>query len=577
MVNSPYEASYQNTYDEVYRCAFGHSPPRDLIRGGKRKATGGKAVASGGYGCVLRPAVPCRGKGQERPKGQITKLMLNTKAKEEMEEVNKAKRLLSKIPDYEKYFAVTGYTKCVPAQLTAEDIDGFKSKCRGPLKFLYNPDLEPTERDVNKFVKQEKIMALNSPDLGLDLTDVFENMFGIEKPSNASTIKQLLRFNNQISQLLENGVSKMANIDFYHSDVKPQNIMTDYDSSNPEKSFTYMKLIDFGLALPHKADYKDVNSVFLFNTPPSSFLFDPMFTDSLNRKLERTFDSQTGKINASSFRKQIHSLVSYRLTKGWSHADLLIHMIRYNKQPKELSYSEGLEEAINIVADYCENVVLSNLTQGSPPKFDLKQYFNDTFRFNLDVWGLLTVFLYVCDNARNTPGRMAKRIHQLYWDKLVWQYLYGKRANDEYAKGRLPVAQILESIKSVSAALEQMVPKNARQKQGKAKTRRVTISSSSKGKGTQKKALKVSKLGSASVRSVLPSRYNTRGKYVRSRCPNGYRRHKTMKSKCVKTSQTQSRTHSSVDSRPVVVKLSGKRCPSGYKKHSTQKGYCVKK
>ena len=43
------------------------------------KKTGGKVVGSGGFGCVFRPALKCRGK-QRTAKKMISKLMTNKQA-----------------------------------------------------------------------------------------------------------------------------------------------------------------------------------------------------------------------------------------------------------------------------------------------------------------------------------------------------------------------------------------------------------------------------------------------------------------------------------------------------------------
>ena len=94
--------------------------------------------------------------------------------------------------------------------------------------------------------------------------------------------------NNTSIDTLKNGIKKMNDVKFYHSDVKQQNVMTNLDIDNLDKSFEYMKLIDFGLALPEDADEYDVNGNFLFNYPFSSCLYSYRYRDSINRKLNRS-------------------------------------------------------------------------------------------------------------------------------------------------------------------------------------------------------------------------------------------------------------------------------------------------
>jgi len=48
---------------------------------------GGKAIASGSYGCVFRPALKCKSDGDEKQKNSVSKLMYNEDANEEMDEM----------------------------------------------------------------------------------------------------------------------------------------------------------------------------------------------------------------------------------------------------------------------------------------------------------------------------------------------------------------------------------------------------------------------------------------------------------------------------------------------------------
>ena len=61
-----------------------------------KKKSGGKVIASGGFGCVFRPALKCKGQ-TSREKNKITKLMLKKYATEEYEDVVKFETTLKKI------------------------------------------------------------------------------------------------------------------------------------------------------------------------------------------------------------------------------------------------------------------------------------------------------------------------------------------------------------------------------------------------------------------------------------------------------------------------------------------------
>ena len=65
------------------------------------KIKGGKAIASGGFGCVFSPALKCDGK--KRTDDNISKLMKIKYAKNEFKDIQRFKGLLDSIPKYDDY------------------------------------------------------------------------------------------------------------------------------------------------------------------------------------------------------------------------------------------------------------------------------------------------------------------------------------------------------------------------------------------------------------------------------------------------------------------------------------------
>ena len=80
---------------------------------------GGKVIASGGFGCVFKPAIKC--KGQKRNEKDVTKLMKIKYAKSEYKGIQKYKEMLDRIPNYSDYFLVDGFSLCEPDKLDEED------------------------------------------------------------------------------------------------------------------------------------------------------------------------------------------------------------------------------------------------------------------------------------------------------------------------------------------------------------------------------------------------------------------------------------------------------------------------
>ena len=62
--------------------------------------TGGKVIASGGFGCVFSPALKCKGAKIRRGKNRISKLLTKKHALEEYNEIQIIKKKLDKIPNY---------------------------------------------------------------------------------------------------------------------------------------------------------------------------------------------------------------------------------------------------------------------------------------------------------------------------------------------------------------------------------------------------------------------------------------------------------------------------------------------
>ena len=93
----------------------------------KTNTIGGSAVASGGYGCIFRPMIPCNTAQQDsylstlqnkqeknsssennkdklKKDDYVSKLMLHKHANVEINEVMRFHKILKDIPNYEEYF-----------------------------------------------------------------------------------------------------------------------------------------------------------------------------------------------------------------------------------------------------------------------------------------------------------------------------------------------------------------------------------------------------------------------------------------------------------------------------------------
>ena len=539
MVNSPYESNYQESYNDIYECVMGVSPPK----GGSRSAKGGKAIASGGFGCVLRPAIRCDGENS-RKEGSISKLLTKDAAIQEMKEISDALAIVKKIPNYAKYFAVTDYNMCVPGQLTNEDKKRFNYECADPLGI--------TTKDFNRR-RFSDVRAIISPDLGTDVSKSLKSLLS-ESPTDLKLF--LGKFNVQAAEFLENGIFQLQKHHYYHSDVKPQNMMTDLNVNEITRSFNYIKLIDFGLALPKNATAKDVNTSFLFNFPFTAPFFDTSNAQSLNRKINRSLVD--GKLNQKARKllmKELRSYARYLLyTSRHGHVPYILDIgpTAYN-----MTQSQFSEFIVELWSEYVLAAVVATIQKVKQTNkhtyFSRQPYWDSVYKHNLDIWGFLTSFLILTSYA-NRYGHSA--IGSVYLERIVKKYLY----NPVYAGKKIPVKEVCDDLRQIAKEFGFSID-----------TKPVKL-------GTKKKTLKTI-VGFDNNLGVID--------LLGKRCPSGYVRHKTIKNKCVKKAITVKKLDKSSASEAKTIKTSRRssitltskrqRCPRGYRKHKTHKNKCVRK
>ena len=222
---------------------------------------GGKAIASGSYGCVFKPALLCDGE-DERKKDYITKVMYHSYADLELKEMKMVTEVLKDIPDGDKYFLANNISKCHPSRMDAEDIKGRQNKCSGAFaKSL-------TDREFNLKINKGLITGINIPYGGKDLLDTIGPNL---------TSKAFMNINKGIINLIKNGIVKFNKKRLLHLDIKHMNMLYNPKDKN-------VRLIDWGICAKYTNDVvtegvKDRN--LMFNRPFVNFLFDHHFTSVL--------------------------------------------------------------------------------------------------------------------------------------------------------------------------------------------------------------------------------------------------------------------------------------------------------
>ena len=106
---------------------------------------GGKAIASGAYGCVFKPQLPCS--NGDRVKSGISKLMEPKEARKEESLVKLIRRRLAHIPNIEKYTVLDDIKLCTPGNISSEDFVNLNKECSFPLNKTFR---SRSEFNVNK-------------------------------------------------------------------------------------------------------------------------------------------------------------------------------------------------------------------------------------------------------------------------------------------------------------------------------------------------------------------------------------------------------------------------------------------
>jgi hypothetical protein len=344
-----------------------------------KKIKGGKAIASGGFGCVFKPAIKC--KTRKNKEAGITKLMKTKYAKAEYKEIQEFKGLLDDIPNYSDYFLLDGFSLCEPEELTNEDLEKFDKKCKSLKK------IDITASNVNKSL--DKLLSLNMPYGGVDVGDYVER----EKMD----YKKIHKMNEALIELLKKGIVQMNERNVYHCDIKDSNILVKDDGHADVKT----RLIDWGLSTTYKSGEKIAkpltNRPFQFNVPFSVVLFNDTFTkmyaEFLKKHKEPTF------FIIRSF--VINYVISWVNKRGPGHLKALNSIFKEFFERGLINIEEQFKDDLiefdytfYFIFEYISYVLFKFTRDG---KFEKMEYFSQVFLKNLDIWGFTMTYLPILE------------------------------------------------------------------------------------------------------------------------------------------------------------------------------------
>jgi hypothetical protein len=360
----------------------------------KYNKSGGKALASGGYGCVFKDALKCRGKQREQNK--ITKLMTKKHATQEYEEIQKIKKILEKIPNYTKYFLVNDFTICVPDILDESDLENYEKKCTAL------PKDGITRETINQSL--EKLLALNMPFGGIPVDDYIFHDGSFEK---------LIPLNNSLINLLTHGIVPMNNHHTYHCDVKDSNVLVAGDKNNIDT-----RLIDWGLSIIYHPDntIKKIprswmNRPLQFNSPFSIIIFTDLFASQYDNFLKNG-----GKLTYIGLKPFVLEYI-YIWTKkrGLGHYKF-INSLMYMFFSNEMKYIDEktrirmieTDFTLIMITNYIIEIILNFTKFGDNDTIKFREYLDTVFIKIVDIWGFIMIYCPIIEILFKNYDKLTK-------------------------------------------------------------------------------------------------------------------------------------------------------------------------
>jgi serine/threonine protein kinase len=391
----------------------------------KNNKEGGKVLASGGFGCVFTPALKCEGSTRRsRENNKISKLMIEKYALQEYEEINKYKKILETVPNYEDYYMLYDISICKPAKLTSTDLQNFKKCTALPKKNI-------TKQNINSSL--DKVMTLNMPNGGLPVDDYLYDDGSFQKMYDLHVV---------LVNLLKNGIVKMNHKNIYHCDIKDANVLVDTSLPNQIKT----RLIDWGLSC-HYIPFKNNpfpstwrNRPLQFNVPFSVILFSDAFIEKYTKFLKDNGvvnDNDKDKLTEDLLKPFVLDYVKFWMDERgaghYKYINEVMFMLFSNDliDIDEKDKPQEIETQITMVyiVDYIVDVLLHFTKFKADGSLDLRQYLDNVFIEIVDIWGFIMTYVPIIELLSNSYQSLTK-IELKIFKQLQFifvEYLYNPR------------------------------------------------------------------------------------------------------------------------------------------------------
>lgn len=359
----------------------------------KKINKGGKVLASGGFGCVFKPALKCSG-STHREKDKVSKLMTEKHAREEYEEIVAFKTKLDSIKNYENYFLLYDATLCKPARIDTSDLVNYTKKCSAL------PKSNITRLNINTSL--DKVMILNMPNGGVAVDDyIYEN----------GSYDKIYDLHIKLVNLFKKGIIPMNLKNIFHNDIKDSNVLVD-ESVDGVKT----RLIDWGLSTEYKP-FEDEpfpktwrNRPLQFNVPFSVIIFSDYFIEKYSKFIEDGGDyKDTDQLRPFV----VNYVTSWMKERGAGHYKF-INEIMYILCSKSLtSINEKqkpdvieTEFTMHYIVEYIVDILKKYTKFRKDGTLNLRDYLDNVFVKNVDVWGFINVYFPILELLYNNYDKL---------------------------------------------------------------------------------------------------------------------------------------------------------------------------
>jgi len=357
------------------------------IKKNKRSKTvkGGKAIASGAYGCVFNPALRCMNSSVRQP-DSVSKLLLKTAAETEYKKIQTIIQKLQTIPKYRNYFALDGISLCTPSELEPSDLIDYTKICKNSL-VKQNLTVDNINRNLNS------LRILNIKNGG----DTIEDYLDI-----AGSFQNMYRMHTGLVKMFKNGIMPMNVRDVYHCDIKSSNILIDRKYQ--------CRLIDWGLSTEYVPNMMNPfptvwrNRPLQFNVPFSVIIF----TDKFNRDYSKFIRENNGgggggggaghtghteEMLKPFVIKYIEEWIRDRGEGHYKFINNIFNALFINDvkdgDPEEDPEIFEKEYTMNTIVEYIVDILIHYTVTDEKGSVSFRKYLDEVFIKIIDIWGFI--------------------------------------------------------------------------------------------------------------------------------------------------------------------------------------------